>query len=273
MNKFVVLPFRLTALAALGLAATVAYAQPMVNARVVSSRPVVEQVPTPGCGPYGAPPTTGAGAAVGAVTGGLIGSQIGRGDGHIAGAILGAIGGAVLGNNAEAAQSYYQGGCAPRYSQRVTGYDVVYEYGGRQYYTRMAQPPGQWLPIPAPDAYDQPPPQPAYGNPEPPPEGYPDDAQSYPMQPPPPGAAYPDPSYPGPAYPAAGNPGGVVTAPPPAAYPPPAYPPQSYPYAYPPAPVYVQPPPPGYVAPPAGVNLSVGGMVGRRTGVGIGVGF
>jgi uncharacterized protein YcfJ len=280
MKKFVVIPFRFAALAVLGLAAAVAHAQPMVNARVLSTQPVVEQVPSPGCGPYGAP-TTGAGAAVGAVTGGLIGSQLGRGDGHIAGAILGALGGAMLGNAAEASQPN-QGGCAPRYSQRVTGYDVVYEYGGRQYYTRMAQAPGQWLQIPAPDADND---LPAYANPEPD-YGSPGDAQSYPVQPPP-EAAYPAPTYPG-----AGQPGAVVTAPPAAAYPqatypqptyypqqPTYYPQPGYPNAYPqaaypayPAPVYMQPAP-RYVMPPVGVNLSLGGMIGRRAGVGVGVGF
>ncbi|MFT4195546.1 glycine zipper 2TM domain-containing protein [Ottowia sp.] len=258
-------------MAVLGAAATAAGAQSMVTARVLSAQPVVEQVPVQDCGPYGGR-TSGAGAAVGAVTGGLIGSQLGKGSGHIAGAILGALGGALLGNTAEASQPYY-GGCATRYGQRVTGYDVTYEVGGRQYQTRMAQAPGQWLQVPAPDAY--------YGQP-----GH-DGAQSYPVQPAPVAA------YPMPAYPAGGESSGVavVTAPPAAyggyaypqpAYPPPdsdAYPPQAYPQDYPP-PVYQQPyPQPVYVQPapryvaPVGVTLSIGGLVGRHTGVGVGIGF
>ena len=143
-------PVRLALLAALGVAATAANAQSMVTARVLGAQPVVEQVPVQECGPNRA---SGTGAAVGAVTGGLIGSQIGRGNGHIAGAILGALGGAVLGNTAEAYNNGY-GGCATRYSQRVTGYDVTYEYQGRQYQTRTAQAPGQWLQVPAPYGYE-----------------------------------------------------------------------------------------------------------------------
>jgi uncharacterized protein YcfJ len=276
----VVTPFRLALLAALGVAATAAHAQSMVTARVLGAQPVVEQVPVQECGPYGNRPT-GGGAAIGAVTGGLIGSQIGKGSGHIAGAILGALGGAVLGNTAEAYNNGY-GGCATRYSQRVTAYDVTYEYNGRQYQTRTAQAPGQWLQVPAPDGY--------YGQPQ----GYGysgggyDDgsAQTYPVQPAP-VATYPmPPAYS--SYPAAGDApvayGGsypypqqqpVYPAPYPQAYP------QAYPYPAPvyqayPAPVYVQPAP-RYVA-PVGVNLSVGGVFGGRHrgggwGIGVGSGY
>ena len=70
------------------LAAGAASAQTMVNARVLSSTPVWEQVPVSDCrGAYpGAVRPSGPGTAVGAVVGGLIGSQLGRGSGHIAGA-------------------------------------------------------------------------------------------------------------------------------------------------------------------------------------------
>lgn len=262
-------PLRLTVLAALGVAATAASAQSLVTARVLGAQPVVEQVPVQECG-YGRP--SGAGAGIGAITGGLIGSQIGRGNGHIAGAILGALGGAVLGNTAEA---YGNGGCGTRYSQRVTGYDVTYEYNGRQYQTRTAQPPGPWLQVPSPGGYDNPQDY-----------GYYDGGgvQTYPVQPAP-VATYPvPPAYP--SYPAGAE---VVTAPTPGyggyPYPPqPVYPapyPQGYPQAYPPnypyaepvypAPVYVRPAP-RYVA-PVGVNLSIGGRIGRHGGVGLGIGF
>ena len=185
----------------------------------------------------------------------------------------------MLGNTAEAYNNGY-GGCATRYSQRVTGYDVTYEYQGRQYQTRTAQAPGQWLQVPAPDGGYAP--QGAYGG-----------AQSYPVNPPPLAG------YPLPAYPAGGESSGVVTAPvqvyggyPGQAYPQP-YPspyPQAYPQPY-PAPVYqaqgypapVYPAAPVYVRPapvyaaPLGVNLSIGGGFGGRGrggwGVGIGSGF
>ncbi|WOP15431.1 glycine zipper 2TM domain-containing protein [Ottowia sp. SB7-C50] len=272
---------RSTALLALGMAAAAAaHAQAMVNARVVSSTPVMEQVPVSDCGGYGrGVRPSGPGTAVGALVGGLIGSQMGGGAGHIAGAILGTVGGAMLGNAADASNGYYGSGCATRYENRVVGYDVAYDVGGRQYRTRMAQPPGQWLQVPAPDGGYAP--QGAYGG-----------AQSYPVNPPPLAG------YPLPAYPASGEASGVVTAPVYGAYPAQGYPqpyPQAYPQAYPypqpyPQPVYqagypaaVYPAAPVYVRPapvyasPVGVNLSIGGVVGGRGrggwGVGIGTGF
>lgn len=258
------------------LAAGAASPQPMVTARVLSAQPVWQQVPVSDCAPgaYGAP--SGAGAGVGAVMGGLIGSQMGKGSGHIAGAILGALGGAMLGNAAEATQrgvyGGHPGGCGTRYENRMTGYDVSYEYGGRRYRTRMAHDPGPWLQLPAPGVSGDP----YYG-------GAPYDiagVQSYPVNPPPLA------SYPLPAYPAAGEASGVVTAPPGAygghayPYPAPAHS-QPYPYSQPyPAPVYrqaypspVHPAPPAYLA-PIGVNLSIGGgSRGGHWGLGIGTGF
>ncbi len=281
-SNSVLTPSRLAVLVALGVAATAVHAQSMVTVRVLGAQPVVEQVPVQECGRYGNQPS-GAGAAVGAVTGGLIGSQIGKGSGHIAGAILGALGGAVLGNTAEAYNNGY-GGCSTSYNQRVTGYDVTYEYNGRQYQARTAQAPGQWLQVPSPDGYYGQ--QQGYGYNQ---GGYNDGGvQTYPVQPAP-VATYPVPpaysSYPvdgdvpvvtAPVY---GNPylypqQPVYQAPYPQGYPQ-AYP-QPYPYAEPvyqayPAPVYVRPAP-RYVA-PVGVNLSIGGRIGRHSNAGIGIGF
>jgi uncharacterized protein YcfJ len=282
MKKSVVTPLRLAVLVTLGVAATAASAQQMVNARVLSSTPLWEQVPVTDCAPgYGQP--SGGGAAIGAVTGGLIGSQLGKGSGHVAGAILGALGGAMVGNAAEAHSRGY-GQCGTRYENRMTGYDVSYEVGGRTYRTRMAQDPGPWLQVPADGGYGYAPP-PAYGYDQ---GGY--GTQSYPVLPPPVGA------YALPNYPASGEAPGVVTAPPPAyPYPPQGYPPPAYPADYPPgyqpvdphggyypssypAPVYPAAPVvvrPAYVA-PVGVNLSIGGSFGHRRhggGWGVGIGF
>lgn len=240
------------------LAAAAAGAQGMVNARVLSANPVWQQVPVSDCGPNpGAVRPGGAGTALGALVGGLLGSQVGGGSGRIAGAMLGTVGGALLGNAAETQGGYY--GCGTRYENRVTGYDVSYDLGGRQYRTRMAQAPGAWIQVPAPDGYGYA--DPAYG------------AQGYPVNP------APVAGYPLPAYPAAGESSGVVTAPPAVyggayPYPAPGYPPPGY--AYPVAPVYVRPAP--LYAAPVGVNLSIGGVFGghRRGGgwgVGVGSGF
>ena len=288
MSQVTAVTTRSLVVAALALlAAGAANAQPMVTARVLSSQPIWEQVPVSDCypGAYGGQPS-GAGAGVGAVMGGLIGSQMGKGSGHIAGAILGALGGAMLGNAAEASQrgyfGGYPGGCGTRYENRLTGYDVSYEVGGRAYRTRTAQDPGPWLQVPASGL----PGDPYYGQGSH--DGMPG-VQSYPVLPPPVVGGYPLPSYP-----AAGESSGVVTAPaggvyggaypyayPPAGYPPPAYPApvyrQAYPQpVYPAAPVYMRPAP-AYVA-PVGINLSIGGGYGHRGrsrgwSVGVGTGF
>ncbi|WP_051236536.1 glycine zipper 2TM domain-containing protein [Ottowia thiooxydans] len=265
MTRFALTP-KLLATASVALMAAAASAQPMVTARVVSSAPVWEAVPVQGCAPgaYRAP--SGVGAVLGAVIGGVIGNSFGGGDGRALATAAGVLGGAALGNTAEAQQGY-GGGCATRYENRVTAYDVSYEIGGRHYQTRMAGDPGGWVQVPAPDnvygAYNE------------------SQVQSYPVAPQPPAGAYPLPNgYP--SYPGANRlpPGAVVTAP---AYPQP-YPPQyqqTYPVA-PPQVIYVPAPAPVYVpAPvystPVGVSLSVGrGWGGHRhwgSHVGFGIGF
>ncbi|MBH1962998.1 MAG: glycine zipper 2TM domain-containing protein [Comamonadaceae bacterium] len=270
MTSFAMTP-KFLVIASLACVAAAANAQSMVNARVISSAPVWEAVPVQGCAPgYSAP--SGVGAVLGAVIGGVIGNSFGGGDGRALATAAGVLGGAALGNTAESQQRY--AGCATRYENRVTAYDVSYELGGQRYQTRMANDPGGWVQVPAPDntygRYDSPP------------------VQTYPVAPQPSAGAYPLPQgYPAP-YPATG----VVTAPVyqqpypqpyPQAYPHPyAQPyPQPYPVAQPqviyvpaPAPVYV--PAPVY-SNPVGVTLSVGrGWGGHRSwgsSVGFGIGF
>ena len=63
---------------------------------------------------------------------------------------LGVIGGAVLGNQIEGnGQPRYQNvqRCTTEtyYEDRTVGYDVVYEYAGRQYNTRTQADPGPWI--------------------------------------------------------------------------------------------------------------------------------
>jgi uncharacterized protein YcfJ len=242
------------------------YQQPQppstVVARVVSATPQWQQVPVQACDPAAAAPT-GGGAAVGALAGGAIGSQMGSGNGHIAGAILGAIGGALAGNAIEAQNRAATGaGCGVQYQNQLTGYDVLYEWSGRQYRTQMAADPGQWVRVAEPvgdGSYAEP----AYASAAPPQQ------PAYPY----PAPGYPAPGYPGavgappPQQPIAGN---QVIAPPPQpaynAYP--AYPQPVYAAPY-PAPAY---PAPVYVAPPVGLSIGVGGG-GRRGGWGVGVGF
>jgi len=125
--------------------------------RVISSIPVLVQVAVPRqvC-------TTeqitvegqksGAGALMGGIAGGAMGNAVGDGSGRAAATVLGIVGGAILGNSIE-------GGGAPRtqqvqncrtettYETRTQGYNVTYEYAGKQYTVQMPQDPGAWVPL------------------------------------------------------------------------------------------------------------------------------
>lgn len=135
---------------ALGFAALGAGAQEI--GRVISATPVVQQVAVPRtyCSQpqmVAPPQTSGAGGLMGAIAGGAIGSTIGHGSGTAAAVVLGTIGGAILGNNIEAGgarPAYAQPVCGTEttYENRTIGYDVAYEYAGRQYSTRMPYDPG-----------------------------------------------------------------------------------------------------------------------------------
>jgi uncharacterized protein YcfJ len=133
----------------LGVAALGAGAQEV--GRVISSTPIIQQVAVPRtyCNQpsYGAPqPTSGAGGLMGAIAGGAIGSTIGHGTGTAAAVLLGVAGGALLGDRIE------QGGQQPMptqvcgsettYENRTAGYNVTYEYAGRQFTTQMPYDPG-----------------------------------------------------------------------------------------------------------------------------------
>ena len=118
--------------------------------RVLSSTPVISQVSVPQtvC-PQAAPMqgrTSGAGALMGAIAGGAVGQSIGQGSGRAAATAIGIVGGAMIGDRIESP------GPAPRHchmvqaiEQRVTGYDVRYEYAGRTYIARMPSDPGPWV--------------------------------------------------------------------------------------------------------------------------------
>lgn len=217
------------ALAAL-LTAAGAQAQSMATARVLASTPIYEDVPSGACAPAGPGGyVNGVGAAIGALLGGLIGSQFGRGSGHAAGAVIGALGGAFLGNAAEAQQRGYTGGCQAAYPPRLLGYDVTYEYAGRQYRTRTDRDPGAWIQVPVADAYGG-------------------AAQAYPVAPPP-VAAYPLPDARAARDPVVTAPRGVVGGYPNAA---PAYP-------APVAPMQAMPPNGSAYVTPVGVSLPPGG--------------
>ncbi len=90
--------------------------------------------------------TSGGGAIIGAITGGLIGSQFGGRNNQGMAAMAGVIGGAMLGDRVES-QGYTtapQTTCSTLtvYENRLTGYNVVYEYAGKQYNVQLPQDPG-----------------------------------------------------------------------------------------------------------------------------------
>jgi len=126
------------------------------QAKVISSTPVVEQVSVPQSSCATVPVVTheapsGAGAVLGAIAGGAIGSAVGQGAGNAAATALGVMGGAIVGNNIESSKATVQNGqqCTTQYTvqSRVTHYNVVYEYAGKQYNVQMPSDPGASLNI------------------------------------------------------------------------------------------------------------------------------
>jgi uncharacterized protein YcfJ len=138
----------------LTLCAVTAFAQE--QGRVLSATPIVQQVGIPQqvCGNetvYSGSRNSGAGAVMGAIAGGAAGNAIGKGNGRAAATAIGVIGGALLGNQIEGSQPQYQNvqRCTTEtyYENRTVGYNVVYEYAGRQYTTRTQTDPGAWIPV------------------------------------------------------------------------------------------------------------------------------
>jgi uncharacterized protein YcfJ len=146
--------------------------------RVVSSTPVVQQfqVPRQVCSQetWQAPAQkSGAGGVFGALAGGVVGNSIGQGSGRAAATALGIMGGALLGDRLEGAgetQAQQVQRCTTQtlVESRVVGYQVVYEYAGKQFSVQMPQDPGPQVqlqitpvgslpPAPPPVAYATPP--------------------------------------------------------------------------------------------------------------------
>ncbi len=164
------------ALAFLGAGLTAPALQAQEVGRVISSVPVIQQVAVPRQVCSQQPmvveqPRSGAGALLGMVAGGAAGNAIGDGGGRALATIAGAIGGAVLGNRIEGGGTQVQQTtqCVTQtwYENRAVGYNVTYEYAGKQYQVQLPQDPGpsialQVVPVgasvqPAPSAFPAPP--------------------------------------------------------------------------------------------------------------------
>ena len=141
----------------LAFAPLLGHAQSQEIGRVISSTPVVTQVAAPQqvCNQgqvITAAPKSGAGALLGAIAGGVIGSQMGGGSGRALATAVGAIGGAIAGDSAEPAPApIYQtvNHCTQQlaYENRISAYNVVYEYAGKQYSIQLPNDPGPYVPL------------------------------------------------------------------------------------------------------------------------------
>jgi uncharacterized protein YcfJ len=148
---------------------------------------------------------SGAGALIGAIAGGVIGNQFGHGFGRAAATGAGVVAGAAVGNNVEASANppvavpVRNCRTVNAVETRVVGYDVVYEYNGQRYSTRLPEDPGPRLAVDmrpvgryapadpvapsashgavAPPAYADP--APVYGSPAPMYSYYPSPAPAY----------------------------------------------------------------------------------------------
>jgi hypothetical protein len=93
-------------------------------------------------------PTSGAGALLGAIAGAALGNASGGNySDRAAASAVGAIGGAILGDHVEGSgetqvRDVQRCGTQTSYENRVVGYNVVYEFGGKQYTVQMPQDPG-----------------------------------------------------------------------------------------------------------------------------------
>lgn len=120
--------------------------------RVISSTPVVQQVGVPRqvCNTEQVAvqqPKSGAGALMGAIAGGAMGNAVGRGAGNAAATMLGLVGGAMVGDRIEGApearlQDVQHCSTQTFYENRTVGYNVQYEFGGKQYAVQLPQDPG-----------------------------------------------------------------------------------------------------------------------------------
>lgn len=99
------------------------------------------------------PANSGAGGVIGAVAGGLLGNTVGSGSGKAAATVAGAIAGSIVGDNVESknavpvTQNVQRCHLQQVMQNRIIGFNVNYEYAGRQYNTSLSNDPGDWVPV------------------------------------------------------------------------------------------------------------------------------
>lgn len=134
-----------------------ASAQAQEMGRVLQSTPMYQQVASPQRLCDTATVTvpgqkSGAGAVMGAVAGGAVGNAVGQGSGRALATVIGVVGGAVLGDRIEGSgpshtQPVTQCHTQYVYENRLLGYQVTYEYGGKQYQVQWPHDPGSHIPL------------------------------------------------------------------------------------------------------------------------------
>ncbi|MGV0958439.1 MAG: glycine zipper 2TM domain-containing protein [Limnohabitans sp.] len=133
------------------LLVTAGLAQAQEVGQVISRAAVYQQVAVPRQTCNQTPvavqnPSSGAGALMGAIAGGAVGSQIGGGTGQALATMVGVVGGSIIGDRLEnpGTQIQNQTTCTTQnfMENRLVGYNVVYEYAGKQYTVQLPQDPG-----------------------------------------------------------------------------------------------------------------------------------
>jgi uncharacterized protein YcfJ len=145
----------MTGLVAACFTASTSIANAQEQGRVISSQPVIQQVAVPRqvCSNQQVVvegQKSGAGGLMGAIAGGAIGSNVGSGSGRALASMIGFIGGAAMGDRIEGAPSAQMQtvqNCTTQtfYENRTTAYNVVYEFGGKQYNVQLPNDPGQFV--------------------------------------------------------------------------------------------------------------------------------
>jgi uncharacterized protein YcfJ len=133
------------------LLATASLAQAQEVGQVISREAVYQQIAVPRQTCSQMPvavqnPTSGGGALMGAIAGGAVGSQIGGGSGQALATMIGVVGGSIMGDRIEnpGTQVQNQTTCTTQnvMENRLVGYNVVYEYAGKQHSVQLPQDPG-----------------------------------------------------------------------------------------------------------------------------------
>ena len=94
--------------------------------------------------------SSGAGALMGAIAGGAMGNSVGDGSGRALATMIGIVGGAMVGDRIDGSgqaspQNHTTCTTQTVYENRLVGYDVVYEYAGKQYRVQLPQDPGHTI--------------------------------------------------------------------------------------------------------------------------------